>query len=285
MINNKNFLALACLISMLTACDNDSDGRSSSRVPADAIAITTDNALNTAKSSDTAINNALSSFYSTSDTLLPKTSINTAKKSLRLTDFARSLTRKSADAIATGAAINETVNCDTGTISISADFTETPTSENGNGSITMDNCVYGTVSLHGSFSYSYSDTIDTGNYISGTGTESTQSLSITTATATHTITRYSLSYSYNDSSNSVKRTFGFSSSDLGGGVLFQDTSPWIRNFGDFYPHAGVTVITGSSNSKLRITALDITQFKLETDADGDDSYETSQVYTWSALYN
>jgi len=57
---------------------------------------------------------------------------------------------------------------------------------------------------------------------------------------------------------------------------------------DQHPHAGVVVATGMNNSKVRVTVLgsDPTaadQVKIEVDADGNGTYESSTLYSWSTL--
>lgn len=52
---------------------------------------------------------------------------------------------------------------------------------------------------------------------------------------------------------------------------------------DDFPSSGQLLVTGSGGSKLRLTALSKTQVKLELDADGDGTYETSATKTWLEL--
>lgn len=50
-----------------------------------------------------------------------------------------------------------------------------------------------------------------------------------------------------------------------------------------YPYSGQLVVKGKANSKLRLTAMDSTQVKLELDSNGDDAYEASSIKAWSSL--
>jgi hypothetical protein len=53
--------------------------------------------------------------------------------------------------------------------------------------------------------------------------------------------------------------------------------------GDTFPSSGELVVTGSGGSKARLTPLSATQFQIEVDADGDDSYETTLgPLTWES---
>lgn len=54
---------------------------------------------------------------------------------------------------------------------------------------------------------------------------------------------------------------------------------------DDYPYAGVLVITGRTNSKARLTALNTVPltYTIEVDANGDDTYEFSATRNWADL--
>ncbi len=53
---------------------------------------------------------------------------------------------------------------------------------------------------------------------------------------------------------------------------------------DDFPSSGELVVTGSSGSKARLTALSATEFQVEVDADGDDVYETTVgPLTWGSV--
>ncbi len=54
--------------------------------------------------------------------------------------------------------------------------------------------------------------------------------------------------------------------------------------GDVFPSSGEILVSGSSGSKARLTALSSTEFQVEVDADGDDAYETTLgPLTWGAV--
>jgi hypothetical protein len=50
--------------------------------------------------------------------------------------------------------------------------------------------------------------------------------------------------------------------------------PFQFNFSDQWPYAGQATITGANGSKTHLTVVSNTQYTLEVDADGDDTYET-----------
>jgi hypothetical protein len=59
-------------------------------------------------------------------------------------------------------------------------------------------------------------------------------------------------------------------------------TPFQINVADQWPYLGQMTLTGASNSKSRLTALDKTQYSLEVDENGDDIYETLTVENWGA---
>jgi hypothetical protein len=52
------------------------------------------------------------------------------------------------------------------------------------------------------------------------------------------------------------------------------------NVADQWPNVGQMTITGASGSKARLTATSNTEYTLEVDADGDDTYETVTLENW-----
>lgn len=66
-------------------------------------------------------------------------------------------------------------------------------------------------------------------------------------------------------------------------ISFVTSTPFVRRPADAYPSSGVMVITGASNSKLRITTLNNTQVRQDLDANGDDIYESTSTVFWNSL--
>ena len=74
------------------------------------------------------------------------------------------------------------------------------------------------------------------------------------------------------------------SSYIGGTVDFETTTTLERtDFDTNDPDAGVIVITGAGNSKVRLRVINSTTVELDVDADGDGNYETTIPTSWAAL--
>jgi hypothetical protein len=86
----------------------------------------------------------------------------------------------------------------------------------------------------------------------------------------------------------INASFTVSSTVLNGAVGVVSTTPLTILAGEFYPSSGVLTITGSANSKARVTILGsnptiANQVQIEVDADGNGTYETTNNYSWSNL--
>ena len=136
-------------------------------------------------------------------------------------------------------------------------------------------------------SWAYSMTLDTTTFAvtamrfygsSFAVTDSTHSFSLTNfdfnATGTATDTTTSVAYTISDSSL--------------GSVTVATTTPVHQLLARLHPDNGVIVATGGRGSKLRVTILgDETaaapQLRIEVDADGNGSYESTVTSSWTAL--
>lgn len=76
---------------------------------------------------------------------------------------------------------------------------------------------------------------------------------------------------------------GFSSQRLAGHVAIATVTPLFEAAADAYPSSGVVRITGASGSKLLLTVLSNTQVQLQLDANGDGTYEGTDVVAWATL--
>jgi hypothetical protein len=65
-----------------------------------------------------------------------------------------------------------------------------------------------------------------------------------------------------------------------GFVVVSTATPFHYANGSATPSSGVLVITGSSNCRVRLTAIDETTCSVDVDANGDGSYESSFSYPW-----
>ena len=81
--------------------------------------------------------------------------------------------------------------------------------------------------------------------------------------------------------------FTVNSSRLGGSFRYDTVDAFVTDLLDNYPYQGQALISGENNAKIRITAQgsgEATGLVLvETDADGDGTYENSQTYTWTEI--
>ncbi|NJD61397.1 MAG: hypothetical protein FIA93_01580 [Deltaproteobacteria bacterium] len=66
-----------------------------------------------------------------------------------------------------------------------------------------------------------------------------------------------------------------------GFVVVSTATPFTFATGSATPSSGVLVITGRSNGKVRLTAIDTTTCSIDVDADGDGVYESTYLYPWS----
>lgn len=87
---------------------------------------------------------------------------------------------------------------------------------------------------------------------------------------------------------SFDHNFTYASSQLGGSITVTTVTPFQIFYGpptyDIYPSVGEIVVTGAGGAKVRLTAVDATNARVEWDADGDGLYEgdTGSI-PWSSL--
>lgn len=82
---------------------------------------------------------------------------------------------------------------------------------------------------------------------------------------------------------SVSLSGTMTAQSLGGSITISTPQPLVEGASDNYPGAGQVVVTGASGSTVRATVLDNTQVRLELDANGDGSYESTSTVAWTAL--
>lgn len=66
-------------------------------------------------------------------------------------------------------------------------------------------------------------------------------------------------------------------------VTISTPQPLVSTGADLYPSSGQLLVRGDAGSVLRITAVNAAQVRLEVDAGGDGTYETSVLKTWAEL--
>lgn len=126
-------------------------------------------------------------------------------------------------------------------------------------------------------------------------TESVSTPSLTVAgtyggvTRTRSLTNYAAS-----AAGTADATYGhvttysvggtLASTGLGSQVIsFSTPTAFVTRGSDYYPSTGVLLISGASNSSVRVTALSNTQCGIALDANGDGTYEGSSTVNWNTL--
>jgi hypothetical protein len=82
---------------------------------------------------------------------------------------------------------------------------------------------------------------------------------------------------------SVSLAGTMSAQSVGGSITIATPQPLVEASSDTYPSSGQVILTGASGSAVRATVLDNTQVKIELDANGDGTYESTSIVTWNAL--
>lgn len=127
----------------------------------------------------------------------------------------------------------------------------------------------------------WSETISTpslavsGNYAGVTRSRSLTNYSSTATRTPNATYSYLTSYSINGTVTSSALSTQ--------SITFATSTPFVRRSTNAYPSSGAMVITGASNSKLRITTLNNVQVTQDLDANGDDIYESTSTVNWNSL--
>lgn len=285
------FFSCTLLISCGASEDNPFTGPTKS-VPADAITLTADNALDTIS----AVVNSLDLVLSPIDIIASNASNieSNAPTRLRNTPAPDNQKRKYAENATSYAPVDTTQLCSPsgsirtlGDITTLDDITGTLTSEQGELDVTSVSCTINNAAVSGVISSVFSNKYDSNSNASGTRSDNSAQITVIINEQTHTLLSYSNTSVFNNDSelSEDEQAFSLSSPLIGGGILLEDTLPWRQRFSDIFAYQGITLITGANKSKILLTVIDSTQFKLEVDEDGNGSYEFSQVYEWTVLFN
>jgi len=131
--------------------------------------------------------------------------------------------------------------------------------------------------------------IETGKYSNNGGV---LTVKVVSPSINDTVTLTDFSESHVDDTNNGQLTYDFkytvSSTKLGGSVTLKTTTTIKYNYNlDSYPYAGVFEVTGKQGGNVRITILGDGSVsglvRVEIDADGNGTYETSKDITWAAF--
>lgn len=77
--------------------------------------------------------------------------------------------------------------------------------------------------------------------------------------------------------------YDMNSTELGGSLHVKSIQDIYQRYSDDNPYAGQIKLTGADNASILITIIDEDNIQVETDADGDSTYEKSEYISWSDL--
>jgi len=192
------------------------------------------------------------------------------------------------DAVVGTGTVNETVNCndpllDPTSGSGTADVVGTDDVNGKDLTITYNNCVMFGYTLNGDLRVVSSKT---GNVKSGT---STGSLTIGFNGETFTVSNISHAFTKDDVLKDYSHDFSMTMSTSllpGGSISIANTAPFTGNELNIpdKPVTGEMVVTGSGNTKVRLTVIDnATGYNLDVDSNGDNVYDTQVTNSTGGL--
>lgn len=244
---------------------------------------------------------------------------------LRLTDVGRRFMTMTpaGGSLATGVAVDQTVNCDSGTLRLTGEVSDSGFTAGNTVNYTASSCKLGTMTMNGSmtikllsgsisqastfpFSLSMQVTVADFSIADGTGTETingdmkidisassatSETLSVsgsslaTSGGHTAVLKDYTVSMSVSGSvtTQSVSGTVETTNSRIGGTVSYTISTVTAITYTDSGSVTGGAIKVSGAGSTLLVTVTGADSFKLEIDANGDGVYETTQTTTRSEL--
>lgn len=139
-----------------------------------------------------------------------------------------------------------------------------------------------------SFSADSVNVVETINVDVGTFTLSGQEMFITTGTVTERLGNFTLMASFTSTTETDEVTFNYANTKLGGSVNVSTETPCVTDAARNFPNTGVLSFAGAGGSRVRVTingdeTLATPQLKIELDADGNGTFETSVDRNWADL--
>jgi len=130
--------------------------------------------------------------------------------------------------------------------------------------------------------------LETINVSVGTFRLSGQAVFTTTATVTERLGNFTLMTSFDGTTETDEVAFEYASTKIGGSVNVSSVTPCVTDSAKNFPKSGVLSVTGAGGSKLRVTingdeTLATPQLKIDLDANGDGTFETTLNKNWSDL--
>jgi len=192
------------------------------------------------------------------------------------------------DAVVGTGTVSETVNCNHALLdptsgSGTADVVGTDDTAGKDLTITYNNCVMFGYTINGSLRVV---STKSGNVKTGT---STGSLTIGFNGATFTLDNISYAFTKDDVLKDYSQDFSMAMSTSllpGGSISIANTAPFTGNElnAPDKPVTGEMVVTGSGNTKVRLTVIDNTNgYNLDVDSNGDNVYDTQVMNSTGGL--
>jgi len=143
----------------------------------------------------------------------------------------------------------------------------------------------------------FADTTFTGNNIAvletinvsvGTFKLTGQEILSSTAGVSERMGNFTLVASFDGTTETDDVAFNYSSSKIGGSIDVSTVTPCVTDSARNFPSTGGLSLTGSGGSKVQVTingdeTLATPQLKIELDADGDGTFETTLDRNWADL--
>lgn len=241
--------ALLSSITLITACSSDDGGSSAASVPANAIVIDSTNAETTVL---TAANSAASLESAFSALGVETTQSLSLEDTLDIiSPLVNNLSNNASQNSATGIAIDEPCP-DGGSISGSATESTNGTTTTDSGSVTFSSCNYSGFIINGSFSFTDTSDLSTGDYsdnasgsITMSDANSNSSFSFTGFVYAETGDNFNFTYTTTQLTYAINFV---ANGTAGGGFLVTLTAPIVESNGDRCPESGHLTITGANGT-------------------------------------
>jgi hypothetical protein len=130
--------------------------------------------------------------------------------------------------------------------------------------------------------------VDVGTFTLSGQSQAGQDIFITAGTVSERLSNFTFKASFSNNTETDEVTFNFASTKIGGSVNISTDTPCVTDATRNFPSTGVLSFAGTGGSKVRVTingdeTLATPQLKIELDADGDGTFESSSDRNWADL--
>jgi hypothetical protein len=130
--------------------------------------------------------------------------------------------------------------------------------------------------------------VDVGTFTLSGQSQAGQDIVIAAGTATERLSNFTFRASFSSNTETDELTFNFASTKIGGSVNISTDTPCVTDASRNFPSTGVLSFAGTGGSRVRVTingdeTLASPQLKIELDADGDGTFESSSDRNWADL--